>query len=232
MAGKTPFFITGANAFLRLNHFTLAMCTDVTYSIRVKHASPHILGVFESFSQEPLSYEVSGSFTVVRYTKGLKNFLSGVQSQSDLARFLGRNRVSGGVGNAAIFGNAQGEVKGGSPDGIDNKGNGVGSWGPSQGIDSIASSLGSNSFGGTAKVDQSFDPSKLHVPQGFDIEIVQKSVNNEVGVIARLRGCRLTGSDFKLVKRGVALQTFTFQASYADEDSFSAGSSGEGQVLV
>lgn len=200
MASQVPFFITGASAKLKLNGLTLAMCTDVAYSIRVKHAAPHVLGVFEAFTQEPLTYEVSGSFTVVRYTRHLKDFL-----------------------------NSEGFK---TPDGVDNRGNGVGSWGPSSGIDTIAASLGGNSFGGTSRADQSFDPSKLHTPLMFDIEIHQKSANGETGIIARLRNCRLTGSDFKMIKRGLALQTFTFQACYADEDSFNANASGVGQVLI
>ena len=118
------------------------------------------------------------------------------------------------------------------PDGLSNKGNGVGAWGPNSGIDTIAGSLGGNSFGGTSRVDQSFDPSKLHVPLMFDIEIHQKSANGETGILARLRNCRLTGSDFKLMKRGLAMQTFTFQACYADEDSFNANVSGVGQAII
>jgi len=199
MAGQIPFFITGAAAKLKLNGLTLAMCTDVTYSIKVKHAAPHVLGVFEAFTLEPLSYEVSGSFSVIRYTRGLKDFI---------------------------------QEYGKTPDGVSEKGNGVGSWGPSSGIDTVAASLGGNSFGGTSRVDQSFDPSKLHTPLMFDIEIHQKTTQGETGIIARLRNCRLTSSDFKLMKRGLAMQTFTFQACYADEDSFNAGVSGVGQVLI
>ena len=201
MAGKVPFFITGASALLKINTLTLAFCTDVTYTVRVKHASPHILGVFEAFTQEPLTYEVVGSFSVVRYTKGLKKYLEGID-------------------------------KNGTPDSVSNRGNGVGSWGPVKGIDTLTASVGGNSFGGMSRADQSFDPSKLGSPVGFDIEIQQKTVNGETGILARLRGCRLTSSDFKLMKRGLAIQTFTFQACYADEDSFNAGASGLGQTII
>jgi hypothetical protein len=195
MSGQTPFFITGASAKIRLNGVVLAFCTDVTYSIRVKHNQQYILGMFEPQSLDPQSYEVSGSFTIIRYARHLQSFLA-----------------------------KQGFP---SPNGVTDSGNGVGEWGPKKG--KIASSLGGNSFGGKARVDQSFDPSKLHVPQGFDIEVCQTSVGGETGVIARLRNCRLTGSDFRLVKKGLAQQTFTFKAVYADEDTFSANSSGIGQ---
>ena len=192
MAGNTPFFVTGANAKLRVNGKTVAMCTDVSYSIRVKHASPHVLGVFEAFTQEPLSYEVTGSFTVIRYIKGLKDWDKTV-----------------------------------APDAVNNTGNGIGAWGPKEGMVSAVSSLGA---AGVTRTDQSFDPSKLHVPMMFDIEIQQKAGKNGTGILALLRGCRIVGSDFKMVKRGLALQSFSFQAYYADEDSFGAHSSGVGQT--
>ena len=198
MSNKVPFFITGANAKLKVGHTTIAMCTDLTYSVRVVHEAPHILGVFEAFTLEPMSYEVNGSFTVVRYTKGLKSFLDTGESPNDVSDY----------------------------------GNGIGSWGPTSGIDTVMASLGGNSFGGTSRVDQSFDPSKLHVPQMFDVEVHQKSKDGETGIFARLRNCRMTGSDFKLIKRGIAQQTFTFRACYADEDSFLAGFSGVGQTLI
>ena len=67
MAGLAPFFITGANAKVRINNKTIAFCADVSYSVSINHASPKILGMYESVSLEPLSYEVSGTFTIIRY---------------------------------------------------------------------------------------------------------------------------------------------------------------------
>jgi hypothetical protein len=67
MAKLAPFFITGANAKVRVNNKTIAFCTDVSYSVAINHATPKILGMYESVSLEPLSYEVSGTFTVIRY---------------------------------------------------------------------------------------------------------------------------------------------------------------------
>lgn len=62
-----PFFLTGANAKIIVNNVTLAYCTNLSYSITVNHASPKVLGMFESTGIEPLGYSVTGSFTVVRY---------------------------------------------------------------------------------------------------------------------------------------------------------------------
>lgn len=67
MAKLAPFFLTGACAKVRVNDKTLAFCTDVSYSVSINHASPKILGMYESVSLEPLSYEVNGTFTIIRY---------------------------------------------------------------------------------------------------------------------------------------------------------------------
>jgi len=70
MASKAPFFISGGNARIRVNNVTLAYVTDFSYSIRVNHQDVKILGVYEHDTAEPLSYGVSGSFTIIRYVEG------------------------------------------------------------------------------------------------------------------------------------------------------------------
>lgn len=67
MAGMRPVFLTGANAKIKVNNRTLAYCTNISYAIDVKHATPQVLGMYEPSSVEPLSYLVSGQFSVVRY---------------------------------------------------------------------------------------------------------------------------------------------------------------------
>lgn len=69
MANLRPFFITGANAKIKVNGKTLAFCTDLTYSIQVLTQTPKILGMYEGSSVEPLGYTVSGSFSMIRYAK-------------------------------------------------------------------------------------------------------------------------------------------------------------------
>ena len=206
MANVIPFFVTGANAKIKVNGKTLAFCTDVQYSVKIRHAAPHILGVYEAFTQEPLAYDVTGSFVIVRYISGMADY------------------VNDGIGAN-------------TPADVSNTGNGVGAWGPSSGSGKFISSAIGN-FSGNTRVDQSMDPSKLHVPQAFTIEIMQKARSTdsrfgvEVGILARLRDCRITGADFRLTKRGIASQVFSFQACYADEDSFSANNSGVGQTVI
>jgi hypothetical protein len=67
MAGMRPFFLTGANAKIRVNNKVLAYVTDVSYTVNVNHATPTVLGMYEPSSVEPLSYLVTGQFTVARY---------------------------------------------------------------------------------------------------------------------------------------------------------------------
>ena len=45
MSGMVPFFLTGANAKIRVNGRTMAFCTNVSYSTRVMHKNPKILGM-------------------------------------------------------------------------------------------------------------------------------------------------------------------------------------------
>jgi len=72
MAHKIPFFLTGANARILLNNRTVAFATDVSYSIAVKHASPHVLGRFEAEVHQPLAYDVTGTMTIIRYARGIE----------------------------------------------------------------------------------------------------------------------------------------------------------------
>lgn len=67
MAGKKPFFITGATAKIKVNDLNLAFCTNVSYSVTVNHATPRVLGMYEPTSVEPTSYLVTGSFSIIRY---------------------------------------------------------------------------------------------------------------------------------------------------------------------
>jgi hypothetical protein len=189
----TPFFFSGNNAKITVNGVTLAFATNIQYSVNVKHAAPRVLGMYEAHTLEPLMYEVTGSFTVIRYVKGLKKYLEdeGITAPPD----------------------------------VSNLGNGIGSWTKSD-------KKVKNVLTGEGNAASSFDPSKLHNSMMFDIELFQIAEKIEQGMFAKLRDCRITGSDFKIEKRGIANQTFRFQACYADEDSFNAIFSGQGQNLL
>ena len=68
MAGKKPFFLTGAVAKIKVNGVNLAFCTNISYSVTVNHATPRVLGMFEPTSVEPTGYLVTGSLSIVKYT--------------------------------------------------------------------------------------------------------------------------------------------------------------------
>lgn len=189
----TPFFITGAVAKVKLNGKTFAFCQDISCSIGVATESPRILGMYEPTSIEPVAYEVSGSFTLVRYIRGVKDF------------FTQHNMTP--------------------PVGVSEKGNGIGGWGDD-------SFLGQAGIGTDPRPNEHLNPRFLATSSLFDIEVYQKvratdGATDEWGVV-RIRGCRIERADFNLSKASPAMQSFTFKATYADEDSFNAGFSGLG----
>lgn len=195
MAGMRPFFLTGANAKIKVNNMTLAYCTDLSYSVVVNHATPRVLGMYEATSVEPLSYSVTGSFTVVRYVADVKDNVGGV-----------------------------------SPQGANDNGNGVGNWGP----DGLGKRLaaGFNLSAPDGRAYDALNPSKLSKATGFEIYVFQKLAGGDVQSVTKIRDARITRADFNLSKNTVATQTFNFSAVYADEDSFIADFSGQGQHLV
>ena len=94
MAGIRPQFITGANAKIKLNGKTLAFCTDLSYSIQILTQTPKVLGMYEGSSVEPLGYNVTGSFTVIRYAKDVRAATGGKAPQG-----MAQNDAGNGVGN-------------------------------------------------------------------------------------------------------------------------------------
>lgn len=70
MAGVKPTFVTGARCKVKVDGKTVAFATNLNYSVEVQHIPVEVLGAYEVIANEPVAYRVSGSFTVVRYTKG------------------------------------------------------------------------------------------------------------------------------------------------------------------
>lgn len=190
-----PFFLTGANAKIKVNGQTLAYCTNVSYSVQVNHATPRVLGMYEPTSVEPLSYIVTGTFSVVRYVADVKG------------------------------------KTGTSPVGVNNGGNGIGNMGPDGLGNRLAEGLDLNGNADGRTYDN-LNPAKLDKATGFNIELYQKLQGGELQSVARIRDARITQADFSLAKNAPAMQTFQFTALYADEDSFLADFSGQGQQFT
>jgi hypothetical protein len=69
MAGQVPSFITGANAKIKIGDLTMAYAQDVSYSIEVSTIPVETIGRYEVVTNEPIAYFVSGTLSVIRYTK-------------------------------------------------------------------------------------------------------------------------------------------------------------------
>jgi hypothetical protein len=183
MGGLAPFFLTGANAKVVLNGKTMAFCSDLSYSVQIMTQTPKVLGMYEGSSVEPLGYQVSGSFTVIRYIKGAEG-------------------ATGSIPNSVTPNDA---------------GNGVGNWGSAWGS-GLGSFLASNGVGNDGRANEALDPSTYANGVSFDIQVYQKTNGGSSGVAN--------------IKKGAAIQSFNFVALYADEDSFVANFSGQGQQFT
>jgi len=195
MAGMKPFFLSGANAKIRVNGKTLAYTTNLSYSIQVNHATPRVLGMYEPTSVEPLSYVVTGSFTVARYVADIRD-----------------------------------DVGGTAPNGASDRGNGLGGWGPDSTIGKFAKGFDIKK-GVDGRAYENLDPSRMNKATSFNIEVYQKFDGGQRSV-ANIRDARITRADFNIGSKNVASQTFNFTALYADEDSFRADFSGNGQQFA
>lgn len=69
MAGKTPSFITGATAKIKIGNLTMAYAQDVSYNTTVTTIPIETMGRYEVVSNEPVAYFVDGTLSIVRYTK-------------------------------------------------------------------------------------------------------------------------------------------------------------------
>lgn len=64
-----PGFITGASARIAVFGKTFAYATDVSYNVSVEVLPIETIGRYEAHSNEPIGYRVSGSFSLIRYSK-------------------------------------------------------------------------------------------------------------------------------------------------------------------
>jgi hypothetical protein len=231
MAGQTPFFLTGANAKIKLNGKTLAFCTDLSYSIQIITQTPKTLGSYEGTSVEPLGYSISGSFSVIRYIKDAKK-VSGTSPKG-----IASNDAGNGVGNwGGVWGGTAGDIL--ARNGVGNDGRANEALDPSKFANGttfdiqVYQKIRATPAGGTSpeKVVQSV----TGVLRGGTGSLTGSGGGLEGGNmdyigVANIRNCRITQADFSISKRGPAIQRFNFVALYVDEDSFVADFSGKGQ---
>jgi len=228
--GKRPFFLTGANAKIILNNKSVAFATDISYSVTVRHATPRVLGKFEVEVIQPLSYDVQGTLTIIKYARGMKNYVA--SPPEDV------NQLGNGIGSFSsgqnILTSALGLPSGGSFDG------GAGdNFNPSRFFQS-------KMFDIEIRQKIAPQPEELTAFKAANLTIAAEKaflaalqsannvLNKDIGdttTVVRLRDCRFTGLDFKLSKRGLPLVTLQFKARFADDDTSIASGSGVGQEL-
>lgn len=233
----SPFFLTGANAKIKLNGKTMAFCTDISYSIDIIHQTPKVLGKYEGDSVEPLGYSVAGSFTVIRYAKDARKAI-GSQPHG-----IAANDAGNGVGNwGGTWGGTAGDFLARNGIGNDGRANealdpskfsngttfdieiyqktashpvGIGRRKPNQN-----SVFGADVFSETGKAAER---AALDARRNVSAAILGASGESDQIGIAKIRNVRITRADFSLSKKGVATQRFNFVALYVDEDSFASG---------
>jgi hypothetical protein len=218
VANKKPFFITGSNCKIKVNGVTIAYATDLSYSVSIGHIPVKILGIYESDTIEPVSYSVTGSFTVIRYVDGASNYIGKME---------GSNGYGNGVGSFADSSQFT------RPDLLRSDGKADQSANPAKlgdatGFDieiyqkivkkSSDSNLISSLFQAASSPASTLD----------NVFIADAGSDNLLG-IARIRNCRITAINSTISKRSPMIQQFQFIANYVDEDSFIAETSGQGQ---
>lgn len=225
MAGLTPFFLTGANAKILLNNKTLAFATDMSYTITVRHASPRLLGKYEVETHMPLTYDVTGSFTIIRYARGLMKYLGGNVPQ-------GVSNEGSGVGSWGMDSRGSLKAKLGLPDSSGNfDGRADEAFNPSRLFQSMTF---------TIEIRQKIPDQAAGLRRGEWNSMVAlndqkgsifQSTKTEAGetTIALIRGCRIEEGQFVVGKHGIATQRFTFKATMVDDDTYTARRSGAGQ---
>lgn len=199
MSGIKPFFVTGAKVKIKLNGKTIAFATDFTCSIQVLHQTPHVLGMYEGVSVEPLSYNVGGSFAIIRYVHNAEANINGAPPG------VAANDAGNGVGNwGSVWG---GGILSNLPSTIGN---------PFAG-------------GTDGRADTALDPSSYSQGTTFDIEVYQHNPSGDPLGVIKVRQVRISRADFNVSKRTPGMDKFEFVGLYVDGDAYVANPSGTGQ---
>jgi len=202
MSGIKPIFVTGDKIKIVLNGKVMAYATDFNASVQVMTQTPHVLGMYEGTSVEPLGYNVSGSFAIVRYVKNAKGNIGGTFPSNMQDGDLGNGVGSWGNTVAGVLGVLAG-------------GNVLPTAGRSSAQD--------------GRADEALNPATYSNGTSFDIEVFQHQPNGDPLGVVRIRSARIVKADFSVNKRSPAMDRFEFVGLYLDGDNFYAQSSGGGQ---
>ena len=230
MAGIQPTFITGAAVKVRLNGKTLAFCSDFSCSVQILTQTPKVLGKFEGDSVEPLGYLVSGSFSVIRYAKGVKK-ASGSRS---FPHGLAANDAGNGVGNwGTVWGGKLGDIL--ARNGIGNDGRAHEALDPSKFANGttfdiqIYQKVDTRDSGSvdTGSLTTNILTGAASILSGGTNSGPGNAPNTDYLGVLNIRSCRITQADFSISKRSAGMDRFSFVGLYVDGDAFVANSSGQ-----
>ena len=240
MAGKTPFFLTGSNARILLNNKTVAYATNISYRISVKHATPRVLGRAEVEVIQPLTYDVMGTLSIIRYGRGLQSFFaeSAPNSVNNLGNSIGSYSSAssnGAIGAALGIPTPDGQWDGRADE----------SFNPSKffqskmfNIEIRQTGLTGANTGNNKIIPEPPQDFGTHTSAILKFKKIAQATNskvhtkpeNEIPVVV-IRDCRFEDMSFELNKKGVATINLTFRARYVDDDTMIARKSGVGQEL-
>lgn len=209
MADQNAFFITGANCRIRIGTKLVAMATNVSCRVIVNHATPRLLGQYEVADIQPVSYDVTGSLTIIRYVRGLKEAMEAEGKDTPLLPPEGNSIGSANENSGSLDALSLQNIL--NPD--------------------IAGSFNPSTFFRSEKFDI-----ELLQTTGLNERVVDRNIFSvpeaeDRTPFARLQNCRFTAMELNITKRGVAQQSYQFTAQYYHDDTFLARKSGIGQDL-
>lgn len=97
MAGKTPSFITGATAKIKIGALAMAYAQDVSYNVTVTTIPVETMGRYEVVSNEPVAYFVDGTLSIIRYTKEASSMNGAAANGNSVEQMV---NTAGSGGNA------------------------------------------------------------------------------------------------------------------------------------
>ena len=75
-------FVTGANAIIKWGETVVGVARDLSYNISIPHIPIEAMGTLEVIANEPVSFTVSGSFSLYRYNKKIAGTLGSSASST------------------------------------------------------------------------------------------------------------------------------------------------------
>lgn len=202
-----PSFIVGANAKIVIDNITIAFAQDASYQVSVSTIPIRAMGKLEVSAHEPVAYNVTGSLTVVRYTKDAGSSLVTLY-RTEMQDTDNNTETEPVPVEVTIEGYPKKLISG-----ANEKGNSIDRWNTK-----------------TGSVGAHLDPGRMLSSLTFDLEIFSKinstgTLNTES--VIKIRDCRITGKVGSLSKRGLMMDQFSFNAILVDNDEdFSVSGTG------